>query len=80
MKYYINYGTGAGNECVDGTLDEAKKAAEEGLTYTQTDVKIQTEEGDDVAVLRWYGVQPEEDDVVTTKFGDSGFYAEWLDI
>lgn len=31
MRYYINYGTGAGNEFVNGTLDEAKKAAEEGL-------------------------------------------------
>lgn len=31
MRYHINYGTGAGNECVDGTLEDAKKAAEEGL-------------------------------------------------
>ena len=34
MKYYIDYGTGAGNEYVEGTLDEAKKVAEDGLSYT----------------------------------------------
>ncbi len=79
MGYYINYGTGAGNEFVDGTLEEAKKAAEEGLAYTQEDVKIQTEDGEDVAVLKWYGVQPEEDDIVTARFGDEGFYGEWVD-
>lgn len=78
-KYYINYGTGAGNEYIKGTLEEAKKVAEDGLAYTQTDVKIQTEDGEDVAALNWYGVQPEEDDVVTARFGDRGFYGEWRD-
>lgn len=80
MRYYINYGTGAGNECVDGTLDEAKKVAEQGLAYTQTDVRIQTEDGEDVSVLNWYGVAPEEDDVVTARFGDFGFYGEWVEL
>lgn len=79
MKYYVNYGTGAGDEVVDGTIDEAKKVAEDGIAYTQTDIKIQTEEGEDVAVLPWYGVAPEEDDVVTARFGDFGFYGEWHD-
>lgn len=45
--YYIDYGTGAGNEYVDGTLDDAKKVAEDGIAYTQTDVKIRTEHGED---------------------------------
>lgn len=80
MKYYIDYGTGAGNEYVEGTLDEAKKVAEDGLSYTQTDVKVQTEDGEDVAILKWYGVQPSEDDVVTAQFGDYGFYSEWRDL
>lgn len=79
MRYYVNYGTGAGNEYVDGSLEDAKKVAQEGLAYTQTDVKIQTEEGEDVAVLSWYGVQPKEDDVVIAKFGDYGFYSDWID-
>lgn len=33
-KYYINYGTGAGDKYIEGTLDEAKKVAEDGLSYT----------------------------------------------
>ena len=77
MRYYINYGTGAGDEYVDGTIEDAKKVAEDGLAYTQTDVKIQTEDGEDVAVLNWYGVKPEENDAVTAQFGDYGFYGEW---
>lgn len=80
MKYYINYCTGAGNEYVVGTLEDAKKTAEESLSYTQEDVRIQTEDGEDVAVLKWYGTTPAEDDIVTARFGDSGFYGEWWDI
>lgn len=30
MRYYINYGTGRGNEFVNGTIEEAQRAAEEG--------------------------------------------------
>lgn len=80
MRYYVNFGTGAGNEWVEGTLSEAQKVAEDGLAYTQTDVKIQTEDGKDVAVLPWWGVTPEDDDVVTARFGDFGFYGEWQDV
>ncbi len=79
MKYFINYGTGTGDEYVEGTLDEAKKVAEDGLSYTQTDVSIQSEDGEDVAILKWYGVQPNEDDIVTAQFGDYGFYSGWTE-
>lgn len=30
-----------------------------------------------MAVLKWYGVEPGEDDVVAARFGNSGFYGEW---
>lgn len=80
MKYYINYGTGVGNEWIDGSLEDAKRVAEEGLAYTQTDIKIQTEDGEDVSILNWYGVLPCEDDVITAQFGDYGFYGEWIDL
>lgn len=79
MRYYVNFGTGTGDEYVEGTLEDAKKVAEGGLAYTQTDVKIQTEDGEDVSVLNWHGVRPEEDDIVTAQFGDYGFYGEWTD-
>lgn len=75
----LNYGTGAGNEYTDGTLEDAKKVAEDGLAYTQEPVKIQSEGGEDLAVLPWWGVVPTEDDIVTARFGDCGFYGEWVD-
>lgn len=80
MTYLVNFGTGAGNETVNGTIENAKRVAEDGLAYTQTDVKIQTQDGEDVAVLPWYGVAPEDDDVVTARFGDYGFYGEWYEM
>lgn len=80
MKYYVNYGTGAGNEDVEGTLEDAMKIAEEGLAYTQQSVSIEDEEGKVVARLPWYGVAPEENDVVTCQFGDFGFYGEWYEV
>ena len=32
---------------------------------------------ENIAYLPWYGVQPEEDDIVTATFGNFGFYGEW---
>lgn len=80
MAFYVNYGTGTGNEYIQGSLDDAKKAAEENLAYTQQSVRIQNESGKDVAVLPWYDTEPEEDDVVTARFGESGFYGEWYEV
>ena len=76
-KYYIDYGTGAGNEWVTGTLEEAKQAAVEGVSYTQTDVVI-LEDGEEVARLVWCGCprDPDDDDIeVVVDFGGFGFYA-----
>jgi hypothetical protein len=62
------------------TLDDAKAAAEEGLSYTQQPVKIiNLATGEVAAELPWWGVPPTEDDVVTAQFGDYGFYGEWID-
>ena len=40
MKYYVDYGTGAGNFISAKNLAETKKEAEEGIRYTQKDVSI----------------------------------------
>jgi hypothetical protein len=75
-KYYIDYGTGAGNEWVTGTLEEAKQAAIEGVSFTQTDVVI-LEDGEEVARLVWCGcpADPDDDDIeVVVDFGGFGFY------
>lgn len=74
-KYYVNFGTGEGNEEAD-TLDEAMELAVEGATYTQDPIII-AEDGEEIARLPWYGVKAEEDDIITVDFGDYGFYGEW---
>ena len=40
MKYYVDYGTGAGNFVSNKSLEETKKEAENGMRYTQNDVTI----------------------------------------
>jgi hypothetical protein len=84
--YYIDHGTGAGNETVIGTLDEAKARAEEGMSYTQTSVAIYESYADfkndaePVAISRWRGVKydPEvNDEEPCADFGDFGYNAAW---
>lgn len=79
MKYYINYHTGAGNETVDGTLEEAKRVADEDAAYTQQNIEIFDEDGDSVAIRRWVGVDynngyESENPII---FGSFGFYDDW---
>ena len=76
-KYYVNYNTGAGNFEFEGTLDDVKKEAEKGICYTQENIEIEDKNGNTVAYLPWYGVEPEEDDYITEQFGSFGFYGEW---
>jgi len=79
MKYFIDYGTGAGNRMIEGTLEEAMVAAEKELAHTQIGVTIYDENTTEVAGLPWWGVAPGEDDIVTAKFGN-GFYGEWQEL
>lgn len=72
-RYYIDYGTGTGNEWVEGTLDDAKQTAAEGVTYTQTDAVILAD-GEEVARLVWCGCPPDDDIDVVVRYGDFGFY------
>lgn len=80
MKYYVKFGTGAGDLEIEGTLEEAKKITEERLTYTQKLVKIENEDGEEVSFLPWCSEAPDEDEIVTAQFGDWGFYSEWHDM
>ena len=79
--YNINYHTGAGDESGFETIDDAKVAAVEGATYTQQDITIENENGDEVARLPWCGVEADEDedDEVEVSFGSFGYYAQWQD-
>ena len=74
-KYLVNYNTGVTEE--SDTLDQAIEIAEKGLTYTQEDVDIYYGE-ERKATLKWYGVEPTDDAIVTASFGDFGFYGEWI--
>ena len=79
MKLYIDYHTGAGNELVEGALDDAKFIADEHPAYTQQNITIEDEDGP-VAERRWYGVAYDgPDDAGIIDFGDWGYYDRWHD-
>ena len=80
MKYYINYHTGAGNEWIEGTLEEAMAAADRGAAYTQENITVEDESRSVVASRNWYGVDYASADVAEEnpiRFGDYGYYADW---
>lgn len=78
-NYIINYNNGFTEE-FEGTLDQAKVAAQEGMSYTQASVTIE-QDGQVVATSQWYGVQPTEEDFdnnnVLEEIGN-GFYSDWI--
>ena len=77
-KYYVDYGTGAGNEWLDAeTLEDAKIEVEEGVRYTQTDAVVLEggKNGEEIARLCWYGCSPNEEDEVAVSYGNFGFYS-----
>ncbi len=80
-RYHICYHTGAGDDYAD-TLDEAMKIADEGAAYTQQDISIEDENGEEVARRRWCGVEYDEDNEDTycedpICFGSYGYYFDW---
>ena len=81
-KYFIKYHTGAGDEWIEGTLQEAMKTADELAAYTQQSISIEDEAGNEVARRPWWGVKYDpdvdeaaEDEVI--QFGDYGYYGAW---
>lgn len=80
-KYYIDYGTGAGNEWAP-TVEAAKKIADNGAAYTQRAIVIEDESGQEIARRQWWGVRydPGETDEKETDiidFGDFGYFGAW---
>lgn len=80
-KYYVDYGTGASDFVIEGSLEEAMKAADESIAYTQTSVYIKDyDTHKDIAFRRWYGVSPDnnvENNKDIIDFGNFGFYDNW---
>ena len=68
-RYYIDYGAGAGNEEVTGTIAEAMRVADKGARYTGKDIRIYVADayeakGPDVlpvAVRHWWNYAFDED-------------------
>jgi hypothetical protein len=78
LNLIINYHTGITESITVSDLDEAKQAAYNGIAYTQEKVSIQTTEGETITESHWYGVEPDEDDLVLVTVGN-GFYQLWSD-
>ena len=80
-KYYIDYGTGAGNEYVEGTLEQAQQTANQGASYTGENIKIIISDEHLVCSRKWYGVPFDvelyEDAADVIPFGNFGYYDEW---
>jgi hypothetical protein len=79
MKYYINYGTGAGNRAIESDdMDMVKNEADEGIAYTQTSVLIADDDGNEITTRTWVGCESGiEDQEEPIQFGSFGYYTDW---
>jgi len=76
-NYFVNFGNGIGRDFFNKNLAEVMTLAEKEITYNQCAMVVLDDDGDVVARLPWWGVAPEDDDVVTSSYGSFGFYGEW---
>lgn len=77
MKYKIDYHTGAGN-FYSNDFEKAKKLADEGLCYTQENVSISDNEKV-LAERHWIGCLDGLGECFDAiRFGDLGYYADWV--
>lgn len=80
MKYIICYNTGAGDEEIEGTLEEAKAYADKHACYTQQDIDIYDESDKHICLRGWSGCLSDlEDQEDPIQFGDFGYYGDWTD-
>ena len=80
MEYFVDYGTGEGNEHITGALEDAMKVADAHCGFTQCDITIYGESNDVVAARYWWGYEPtaEEASWDIIQFGSQGFFAPWV--
>lgn len=84
MKYMINWNYLMESEEFEGTLNEAKAYADDGITYNQQNCEIREEDDETiVAVRKWFDVEYHGDDndycENPIEFGDYGYYSDWID-
>lgn len=83
MKYMINWNWMMECEEFEGSLDDAKKYADNGICYNQQDCTITSADGEHLSIRRWNGVKyDEESDYCDNPilFDDFGYYSDWVDM
>ena len=82
LQYYIDFGEGEIKIVVDGSFKDVMEVVLEQLKQTQQNVTVyEFWNGfidDEVARLPWHAGAPAESDIVIKRFGDFGFYADWI--
>lgn len=77
-NYLINYQNGFTQNVEVQNLEEVKAEVLDGISYTGCSITIELD-GEIVSRLNWYGIEPAEEDEVLVRFGDFGFYSNWID-
>ena len=85
MKFYVDFGTGAGIFYAE-SLEEAMECADKAVAYTQQDIKIYAFDENGIIsdtpemVRRWHGYEYRSDEEPYENpicFGTFGFYSDW---
>jgi viroplasmin and RNaseH domain-containing protein len=78
-KYLVDFGTGAGNKEFD-TIEEAKKYAEENISYTEKSIGIWAVDGEEYTPLltsAWVERGTGQGIKKLAKIGTKGYYKDW---
>lgn len=78
---YVVEANGISYESDFDRLSLVKDEADKWISYCQSDLTI-NKDNEVVAIRRWYGVEPTEEDKERDiiQFGSFGFYDEWEDV
>ena len=78
-KYLVDFGTGAGNKEFD-TIEEAKKYAEENISYTEKSISIWGVEGEEynpILTSAWVERGTGQGIKKLARIGTEGYYKDW---
>ena len=82
MTYQVKHNYMMDNDIYEGLdIEQVKQKADEKASYTQQDIVIYDDEGNEIARRQWIGVSPEVDGVEEgadiIQFRDFGYFNEW---
>ena len=78
-KFIIDYSNGITEKIEADSLNEVKKMAVAGMSYTCQPVIIRDNNGHEITRSEWFGVDGNDNDHVLIQFGNSGYYQVWND-